>query len=326
MTSALAREDTAGTPSATGSAPRVSVVVCAYTEERWEDLVAAIDSLERQTLPPAELILVVDHNRRLAERAKVAFTEVRVVENSRERGLSGARNSGVTATSGDIVVFIDDDARAAPDLLERLVAGYRPGVLGVGGAAEPAWPAGRPAWFPPEFDWVVGCTYRGLPAAGGAVRNPIGANMSLRREVLDATGEFSAGIGRLGKLPLGCEETDLCIRASAHFPGQVFLFDPAAQVTHRVTTDRTRLRYFVSRCFAEGRSKAAVAARTGEGPALASERSYTLRALPRGVLRGIADALRGDATGLARAAAIVAGLAITTAGYFDGRLRSHAHG
>lgn len=58
------------------------------------------------------------------------------------------------------------------------------------------------------------------------------------------------------------------------------------------------------------------------GPqALASERTYTLRTLPRGVVRGVRDALlRGDWSGLGRAGAIILGLAMTGLGFLGGRI------
>jgi GT2 family glycosyltransferase len=301
------------------SALSVSVVICAYTAERWTDLEAAIQSVRAQTAPAAELIVVADHNASLAARARDAHPEVRVLENRHARGLSGARNTGVEAATGDVVAFLDDDAVAAPDWLERVVAAYRPEVLGVGGAAEPAWPSARPRWFPPEFDWVVGCTYRGLPESAAPVRNLIGANMSLRREVLEGVGGFEVGLGRVGKLPLGCEETDLCIRAGARSPGETFVFEPRARVAHTVTPERTTLRYFAARCYAEGRSKAIVARRSGAGSGLSTERSYSLRTLPRGIARGLADAVRRrDPFGLARAVAIAGGFCVTLAGYVAG--------
>jgi hypothetical protein len=48
---------------------------------------------------------------------------------------------------------------------------------------------------------------------------------------------------------------------------------------------------------------------------------YTANTLPLGVVRGLADTLHGDGTGLGRAGAIVAGLATVTAGYGIGVLR-----
>jgi hypothetical protein len=300
-------------------APQVSVVVCTYDDGRWADLLAAVDSLRRQTMPPLETVVVVDHNERLLERVR-ALPGVVAVGNAERQGLSGSRNTGVAAARGDVVVFIDDDAVAAPDWLESLVPAYAdPSVLGVGGAVEPAWQAARPSAFPPEFDWVVGCTYRGMPEERAPVRNLIGANMSFRRDVLIGAGRFRSGIGRVGIRPLGCEETELCIRASRLWPEGVFLFEPAARVSHRVPPSRAGCRYFGSRCYAEGWSKAIVSRLVGSGEALATERAYVVRTLPRAVLRGLRDGvLHGDPAGFGRAAAVMAGLGCTIAGYVAG--------
>ena len=125
--------------------------------------------------------------------------DVIVTDNQQQQGLSGARNAGVAVAGGEVVAFLDDDATAAPDWLERLAAGYAdPDVLGVGGAIEPVWSTSRPRCFPEEFDWVVGCTYRGLPQTPAPVRNLIGANMSFRRTVLNTIGGFRCDIGRIG--------------------------------------------------------------------------------------------------------------------------------
>jgi glycosyltransferase involved in cell wall biosynthesis len=302
----------------------VSVIICAYTEDRWDDLLAAVRSVQQQTAPPAEVLVVVDHNPSLLRRSRQELAGVDVIENEGQRGLSGARNSGVAAASGQVLAFLDDDATADADWLARLAAGYRdPRVLGVGGAIEPVWLAGRPAWFPDEFDWVVGCTYRGMPEQPVPVRNLIGCNMSLRRAVFERVGGFLDGIGRIGTKPLGCEETELCLRARRHWPDGIFLYQPLARVFHRVPGSRAEFRYFVARCLAEGHSKARVARLAGSGPGLATERTYVLRTLPRGVITGLkATTIGGDPAGWRRSAAILFGLAFTTAGYL-GAARQH---
>ena len=299
-----------------------SVVVCAYTEARWDAMLAAVESLRRQTLPARQIILVIDHNPVLFERSRAVLKDIEIIENVEARGLSGARNSGIALAEGEIIAFMDEDAVAEPDWLEKLSAGYAdPKVMGVGGAILPLWHDERPGWFPEEFDWVVGCTYLGLPTHSQPVRNLIGCNMSFHRQVFDVVGDFRNGIGRIGSLPVGCEETELCIRIQQHWKHAIFLYEPAARVHHRVSAQRATWDYFFSRCYAEGISKAQISRLVGTQAGLSSERKYTFSILPRGVLQGLADSLRrlhpADA---ASSAAIIAGLGVTTAGYLRGKL------
>jgi glycosyltransferase involved in cell wall biosynthesis len=303
-----------------GEPPTVSVVVCAYTEQRWNDLSAAIASVQAQTRPPLEVIIVVDHNAGLLARVQGAFSRVRAVENCERRGLSGARNTGTALATGDVVAFLDDDATAEPDWLDRLLAPYSdPQVIGVGGAIEPVWVASRPRSFPDEFLWVVGCSYRGMPTHTSRVRNLIGANMSYRRAALQELSGFHAALGRVGTTPLGCEETDLCIRAALRWPDSIFVYEPLAVVHHRVPPWRSRWVYFRTRCYGEGLSKAEVVRRGGSILGLASERTYTFRTLPRAVVREVRGVLaERDPAGVLRATGIALGLLYTGAGYVAG--------
>lgn len=95
---------------------KISVVVCAYAEDRLDDLVAAVRSLQHQTLPPFEVIVVVDHNDELLDRVAGSILGIRVLANRKVPGASAARNTGVAEAAGDIVAFLDDDAEAGPRL------------------------------------------------------------------------------------------------------------------------------------------------------------------------------------------------------------------
>jgi O-antigen biosynthesis protein len=299
------------------SPPSLAVVICSYTERRWRDLLAAVESVELQRLPPRRTVVVVDDDPALYARVREGVREATAVLKRGGQGLSAARNAGVAVTTEDVVAFLDDDAVAHPSWLARLVEHYAdPDVLGVGGAVEPDFAAGRPAWFPREFDWVVGCSYRGLPGELAPVRNFIGANMSFRRCVFDAVGGFDGAVGRVGSSPTGCDETELCIRILERMPRGRLLYDPLAVVRHRVPQVRAGWPYFWRRCWAEGRSKAIVA-RAHPGPrALASERTYTFAVLPGALARALAEAAVGrDRAALVRAGAIAGGLTATTAGY-----------
>ncbi|WP_267245847.1 glycosyltransferase family 2 protein [Streptomyces sp. PR69] len=324
---------------------RFSVVICVYTEDRWEDILAAVESVRGQSLPPLETLLVVDHNPTLLARLREEFgespeqrrgeedhhadgaesEEVRVLANAGPRGLSSGRNTGIAAARGEFIAFLDDDAVAERDWLRRFAEAYDDErVMAVGGRTLPAWASGRrPVWFPEEFDWIVGCTYRGLPPGRVRVRNVLGGNASFRRSAFDASGGFATGIGRDGdRRPLGCEETELCIRLAAALPGAVLLIDDRAVIHHKVPRARERFGYFRTRAYAEGLSKALVARSVGAGKGLESERRYTTRVLPAGVVRGVRDALLGRAGGAGRAGAIVAGVAAAAGGYAVGSIRA----
>jgi glycosyltransferase involved in cell wall biosynthesis len=292
------------------------VIVTAFTFDRLPSIEEIVESLRQQTVAPAETLLVIDYAPELEEECRRRWPDVRVIPNAAERGSCGGRNTGVAESTGEIVAFLDDDAIPGHEWIEQLGADLaEPRVLGVAGGVNPRWLAERPAWFPPEFDWVVGCMHSGMPKQREPVRNAIAANMAIRREEMLEVGGLRKEFSRIEKNAAGGEETDLCIRLTQRWPERVILFDPAPAVEHCVPPERGELRYFITRCFAEGRSKAALAQLVGTQSGLSSERSYVRRTLPLGVLRGLGDALRGDFAGLGRAGAIVTGLATTTAAY-----------
>ncbi len=261
------------------------MVICAYTQRRWAQTCAAVESVLSQEPRPAQVILVIDHNADLAAQARRSLPGVMVLESREPPGLSGARNAGLRSVSQPVTVFLDDDAQARPGWLAALTEPYRsPDVVATGGSVYPLWPGPRPRWLPPPFDWVVGCSYLGLPEKTAVVRNPIGASMSMRtRAALDAGG-FETGLGRVGTTPLGCEETELAIRLTASHPGSVVMYVPDAAVDHHV-----------------GSELAAV--------------------IPAAFFRDLRHAAAGNLDGFMRIGALLGGLAATVAGYLTGRAR-----
>jgi glycosyltransferase involved in cell wall biosynthesis len=322
------------------AASATSVVVSTYDEMRWGDLEACVESLGVQALEPLEVIVVVDHNPQLLERARAAFPNARVIPNERPRGLAGARNSGIDVAAGDFVAFIDDDARAEPEWLSGLEQCFEEAsAVGAGGALIPNWEGARPDWVPHEFYWVFGCSYTGLPEQMAPIRNPIGANMVVRSSVLHEVGGFREGSGEggsdapteirsrgvvraAGNIP---DDTDLAIRVKQRMPQAVWLYQPAARVLHNVTRERTSLGYFLRRSYEEGVGKANLSRYVGAEEGLSSERRHLLKVLPRGIWRGIRDALGGDSSGALRAAAIVVGLTASATGFLAATTRNGLH-
>jgi GT2 family glycosyltransferase len=310
-------------PQPTPDKRETAIVICCYSDKRWDILNKAIRSAMHQIPAADEVIVVVDHNPGLARRLRNQAFEipVRIVESTHPPGLSGARNTGISVSSSEIILFLDDDAIADQDLLATLVRQMaHPSVMGAVSTIRPLWETERPSWFPDEFLWTLGCTYLGLHP--GPVRNLIGASMCIRRSVFDHAGGFDAGLGRTAKaLPSGCEETELCIRAKKVLPHARFVYDPSSGSDHAIPASRATWRYFLYRCWAEGLSKASLSFMAGTGKALTSEKTYMVKTLPRGVMQGFADVLSGPPGGLLRVVALASGLTATAAGFAFGRTR-----
>lgn len=294
----------------------IAVVICAYTLDRWDQLVLSIESVLSQQ-PAHETILVVDHNDALLARAQERWPGVTVIANGGSQGLSSARNSALAETDAEVVAFLDDDAWADEGWLADLTAPFTdPAVVATGGRALPIWPGSTPAVLPPELLWIVGCSYLGLPEEDADVRNVMGCSMAYRTSPLRAIGGFNPDTGRVGRLPIGCEETEACILLRADDPERVIRYVPGAIVHHHVSADRVRLRYVAHRSWCEGVSKAAISRTVGRRRALASESAYVTRVLPAGILRVLGDGPRG----WIGAGAISVSLLMAAAGFARGRL------
>lgn len=322
-----------GSSAAPRGLPSGAAVICCYTPLRLTATVAAVGSVLAQDVP-LKTVVVVDHHDGLLALLRAELTgrpQVRVLPSTGVPGLSGARNTGVAATEADVVLFLDDDAVAEPGWAAALLACFTdPAVMAAGGTVEPAWEGGSaPAWFPAEFGWVVGCSYTGQytgpPGGRARVRNPIGASMAVRRSAVDLVGGFSSALGRVGTLPVGCEETELCLRIDRELPGSTVLLEPASRVRHLVPVQRQRVGYAVRRCFHEGRSKAAVARIARSASGLRTEADYTRTVLPRAVARHLRRAAGGSAADARAAFTLIAGLSAAVAGFgletVRGRLR-----
>jgi glycosyltransferase involved in cell wall biosynthesis len=174
-----------------GASPlSVSLILC--TRDRGLALVGALDSILSGELLPDE-ILVVDQSDDTTTQVGVRRIQrshpfVRYLR-SDTRGLSAARNVGITASSGDILVFLDDDCLVAPDWLARVREIFRsnPRINLVAGSVAP----------PEGFDWSNGYVPNVKVAEGNGRRHPyvMGANMAIRRSAVELTGPFDEDLG-----------------------------------------------------------------------------------------------------------------------------------
>jgi GT2 family glycosyltransferase len=314
----------AGSPETAIRTADLSVVVCAFSWARLELTVSAVRSLISQDPRPAEIVVVVDHNDALLEALKERLAGDRslaVLASEGSQGLSGARNTGIDHATAGIVAFVDDDAEAAPGWTASMMAPFgEEAVVAVGGLAVPVWDGGVPDWFPDELLWAVGCSYAGM-AIEGEIRNPLGCNMAFRSGAVVRAGLFDPTLGRLGSLPFGCEETELCVRLRRMDPSVRIVMAPAAVVHHHVPAERATLRYVWRRSYYEGIGKA-ILHRVTDAGSLGTERDYALKVLTRAMFRDLAGIvrLRSPLVRIRRLAAIVGSLGLAGVGYVVGLL------
>jgi glycosyltransferase involved in cell wall biosynthesis len=105
-----------------GDAPRVSVVIPTF--DKADLLAATLDALDAQTYPRelTEVVVVDDHSPDRTEQLLNSLAPgfaLRGLRHETNRGRAAARNTGVRAAKGDLVVFLDDDMRADRRLVEE---------------------------------------------------------------------------------------------------------------------------------------------------------------------------------------------------------------
>jgi len=224
-------ESLAATPSAglLAERPRVSVVVCSYNGGRT--IAQCLESLGRLDYPDYEVILVDDGSTDGTAAIAAGCADVRVVRHETNAGLSVSRNSGLSAATGEIIAYTDDDCFADPDWLTRLVHRLETtGADAVGGpniAPDDGWLAAAISGSPGQPTHVL--------ESDQVAEHVPGCNMAFRRAALEAIKGFDPQFLRAG------DDVDVCWRLQQ--AGGWITFAPGAFVWHhRRQTPRSYFR------------------------------------------------------------------------------------
>lgn len=236
--------------------PRISLVICTYNRE--DILPRCLVAADSQSLAKEDYEIIVvdnassDHTRDIVQR----YPGVRYLYCG-TRGLSSARNTGLTAARSDLVAFIDDDAIAGRELLRELLNTFEanPDAGCVGGRIELILPPKLPAWYSKEFAGY----YSAFDLGGGQPRRvsemweyPFGANVAYRKHAILEAGYFSEKLGRVGRNQSGGEELDLECRIAALDYG--IYYNPRARVEHVIMPQRLRWSHIANSARAAGRN------------------------------------------------------------------------
>jgi glycosyltransferase involved in cell wall biosynthesis len=309
--------------------PLVSVVVTSCTLGRLKDIQELLDSLQAQTYPRLETIFVGEGDPELSDTVAAytkekGLTNLRVLVNDGRPGLSSARNLGAQNARGEIVAFIDDDATAFPDWVEKIVQtfSHHPKAIGVTGPAFPRWDDDSMRWFPEEFYWILSCPTPGWTGytKPAPVRNAWGMNMAFRREAFEVA-RFSEVFA--GGEKTGADDVDFSMQVR-RATGREILFAPSVCVGHKVYRHRLSAAFIRKKAFRDGYAKAVLKVLYPEGHGKSFEIDLETALLARIFLRFFPAMLRRlvrDPFG-ARRQLRLASLALfySGAGYFVGTL------
>lgn len=239
----------------------LTVLVC--THNRAELLRGALASLEGQTLARDRFeVLVVDNASTdatptvVSECAARGTIEVRYVRET-ELGLDAARNRGIREAGGEVVAFLDDDARARYDWAAEVLEGFgRHDAPIVGGRVDLIWEVPRPAWFSDVLlRYLIYCDYG--PEVMPVTSPPwlYGTNVAFRKRLFQEIGLFRLDLDRKGESLMGGGDTEFFKRA--HAAGHRLLYLPNLVVRHLVPASRLTRAFFRERLFYSGYTRAA---------------------------------------------------------------------
>ncbi|MBS1817927.1 MAG: glycosyltransferase family 2 protein [Acidobacteria bacterium] len=210
-------------------------------------------------------------------------------------GKSHAIAAGLHAATGDLIVFTDDDVNVGDGWLLALTRAFlHPKVALAGGPVHPRWERRAPRWLALASHSRLGAPlglldYGTTPQRLGA-RTLLGANMALRRSVLDDLGGYAPHLGKLRGTLLSGEDHELCERVQG--AGHEAWYQPDAIVSHWVPAERMRLGYFLRWFFWSGITNATMDDdRRSQGGHLRP--AYLLRQFSTGIAAACASAMRG---------------------------------
>ena len=241
----------------------ISVIICTYNRERY--IFNVLKSIADGELPHSEYeIVLVDNNctdntRSESKRFVATYPDIRfryLIETN--QGLSYARNCGIRNSSGDILVYVDDDALVNPQYLRTYsdffarnataVAAGGPILPQYDGCEEPQWMSHYTRQL------ITGRLYlsnkeRLFPKNAF----PGGGNAAYRRDVFDKVGLFNVELGRKGDSLIGAEEKDLFDKMTTL--GMTFYYLPDAILYHLIPPKKLTRDYFDRLTISIGRSE-----------------------------------------------------------------------
>jgi glycosyltransferase involved in cell wall biosynthesis len=244
------------------NSPKLSVIICTYNRSNY--ILDALHSLVQQTLSHNlfEVLLINNNSTDATESLCKNFAQHIPDFNYRymvetQQGLSHARNCGIKEASGDILIYVDDDATVNAEYLQAYYSFFEqyPLAMAAGGPVIPVYETKKPRWLSHfTIPLITGYFYKGKKIKAFKKSGfPRGGNAAYRKAVFDKTGYFNVQLGRKGDSLIGAEEKDIFDKMRAlRMP---FYYLPGAILYHIIPASKLTDAYFNTLTVSLGKSE-----------------------------------------------------------------------
>lgn len=240
---------------------RLSILICTYRRpELLRKILGDLISVVFKDSTHCELIVIDNggdfYTKKICDEISNHGVNIHYVHEPKP-GLSAARNRAVSESSGDWLLFLDDDIRCESDFVQQMLEALKntdeaiiiPRIITPIDKDWPDWLRVRLKSGVGQYD--LGNTKRKIDTT---TKVPVGACMCLNRSVYNSFGPFEEGICRNGEQPFGGEETLLLSRAFES--GMAGVYVPHIYVRHEfISTNKVTKNYWIKQGFYGGRSR-----------------------------------------------------------------------
>jgi glycosyltransferase involved in cell wall biosynthesis len=190
----------------------LTIAVCSYNRSNL--LVTAIESLINQFDNNYQFeLLIIDNNssddtNAIVEKYKTSFPFIKYFKELKP-GISNARNRAIEEAQGEYIGFIDDDAKASKNYIQKafaIINNYKPDIFG--GKILPYYLTAKPNWFKDDYETRIHGSTGWLKKA-----NLSASNLFIKKSLFNELGKFSLSYGGEGNKMIYGEETEFINRA-----------------------------------------------------------------------------------------------------------------
>ncbi len=277
----------------------ISIIICSYNRANY--ICEALDALYHQSAPLDQFeVLVIDNNS--SDGTPKVFEQWRLAHpnghfhytTETKQGASFARNTGAALAISDWLCFIDDDAVANKNFVEKIIQHIKsyPDRIGFGGRIIPRYVPAEPKWMSYYVSSMVGnFDYAPIACAFENGKYPLESNMVVNKKTFDLIGGFNTNLpGVVGTLRIGGEGKDLFYKIMAL--GNKIYYDPSIIVEHVVEVKKLTKEYLYRVASGIGRGERARTKAISQKTYLIKMLEYLLK-LGASVILGLKYALQG---------------------------------